>query len=75
MGAGDKEIRKAFEEVTTRNVKAAVNHSNDTRKIVRDLEAKILHLEEISRAKDNVINDMRQQISLIQQQLYSGGTM
>jgi len=68
------EMRKAFEEVTTRNVQAAVNFSNETRNIVRQLEQKILHLEELAQSKDKEIAAMRQQIAIIQGKLYSGGT-
>lgn len=74
MEAGEVELRKAFEEVTTRNVQAAVNYSNETRKIVRLLEEKMLHLEELSRAKDKEISVLRQQISVLQQKLYMGGS-
>ena len=72
MEAGELEMRKAFEEVTTRNVQAAINYSNETRKIVRQLEEKILHLERLAQAKDKEIAEMRQQISVIQQKLYTG---
>ena len=74
MEAGELEMRKAFGEVTTRNVQAAIDYSNDTRKIVRQLEEKILHLEALAQAKDKEIAAMRQQISIIQGKLYSGGT-
>ena len=74
MEAGELEMRKAFEEVTTRNVQAAINYSNETRKIVRQLEEKILHLEALAQAKDQEIAAMRQQIAIIQGKLYSGGT-
>jgi uncharacterized protein HemX len=74
MESGEKELRMAFEEVTTRNVQAAVNYSNETRNIVRQLEQKILHLEELAQAKDKEIAVMRQQIAIIQGKLYNGGT-
>jgi len=74
MEAGELEMRKVFEEVTTRNVQAAINYSNETRKIVRLLEEKILHLEKLAQAKDKEIAAMRQQIAIIQGKLYSGGT-
>ena len=74
MEAGEMEMRMAFEEVTTRNVQAAINYSNETRKIVRQLEEKILHLEALAQAKDQEIAAMRQQIAIIQGKLYSGGT-
>ena len=74
MEAGELEMRKVFEEVTTRNVQAAINYSNDTRKIVRQLEEKMIHLENLAQAKDKEIASMRQQIAIIQGKLYSGGT-
>jgi len=73
MEAGELEVRKAFEEVTTRNVQAAISYSTETRKLVRELEKKVLHFEKVIVGKDEVINDLRQQISKIQQQLYTGG--
>ena len=74
MEAGELEMRKAFVEVTTRNVQAAINYSNDTRKIVRQLEEKMIHLENLAQAKDKEIGVLRQQISVLQQKLYMGGT-
>ena len=73
MEAGEMEMRLAFEEVTTRNVKAAINYSTETRKIVRELEKKVDHFEKVIVGKDEVINDLRLQIARIQQQLYTGG--
>ena len=74
MEAGEMEMRQAFEEVTTRNVQAAINYSNETRKLVRELEEKTLHLEKALMGKDKVINGLRLQIVAIQQQLYQGGS-
>jgi hypothetical protein len=74
MEAGEKELRKAFEDVTTRNVKAAVEYSNETRKLVNDLVTKVDHLEKALIDKDKVINGLRMQIASIQQKLYTGGS-
>ena len=74
MESGEKELRMVFEEVTTKNVKAAIEYSTETRKIVRQLEEKMLHFENILREKDKEINLMKTQISLLQQKLYQGGT-
>jgi predicted RNase H-like nuclease (RuvC/YqgF family) len=74
MEAGEKEMRKAFEEVTTRNVKAAIAHLNETRKMVQELTKKVDHLEKTIIEKDGVINSLRVQIAGIQQKLYSGGS-
>lgn len=45
MESGEKELRKAFEETTRRNVQTNVDYSTDTRKIVRELEGKVALLE------------------------------
>jgi len=74
MESGEKEIRQAFEDVTTRNVQAAINYSNETRIIVRELEEKVEHLEKMNLDKDKQINGLRLQISGIQQKLYTGGS-
>ena len=74
MEAGEKEMRQAFEEVTTRNVQAAINYTNSTRKMVNDLTSKVDHLEKALIDKDKVINDLRLQIVNIQQKLYLGGS-
>lgn len=73
MEAGELEMRKVFEEVTTRNVQAAIDFSNDTRKIVRELEQKMKHMEDMIQAKDKVISEMKSQIAWLQQQVYKGG--
>ena len=73
METGEKEIRQAFEEVTTRNVKGAIEYSTETRKLVRLLEEKVSHLENTIISKDVELNAMKQQIAWLQQQIYKGG--
>jgi len=73
MESGEKEIRQAFEEVTTKNVKAAIEYSNETRKIVRLLEEKMLHLELLMQEQNKAIAGLRQQLAMIQGKLYTGG--
>ena len=74
MEAGENEMRKVYEEVTTRNVHASIDYSNETRKIVRELEEKVLHLEGLMREQNNTIAQLTQKISIVQGKLYSGGT-
>jgi len=74
MESGEKELRQAFEDVTTNNVKTVVEFSQETRKIVRDLEAKILKLEEIVRGQNEAIDGLRVQLAIVQARVYSGGT-
>ena len=42
--------------------------------MVRELEDKIKDLDNTIRSKDAVINEMKEQISLLQQKLYTGGS-
>ncbi len=74
MKSGEKELRLAFEEVTTNNVKAVVDHSNETRKIVRELEDKLNSLGDLIRNYDTTIDLLKQQITHLQMKMFSGGT-
>ncbi len=74
MEAGEREVKKAFEEVTTRNVKANIEFSNETRNIVRNMEKKIELLESIIRQYDEKFSNINTQLSIIQGKLYAGGT-
>jgi uncharacterized coiled-coil protein SlyX len=74
MEAGELELRKAFEEVTTRNVNAAVAHGNETRKLTRELEKKVEKLEGVVREQNATIDSLKLQLSGVQTKLFSGGT-
>jgi len=74
MEAGEKELRKAFEDVTTRNVKSTIEFSNETRKIVKELESQVqLLLNELSVQKAQM-DQFRIQLAGVQTKLFSGGT-
>jgi len=72
--SGDKELRKAFEETATRNIKANVEHSNDTRALVRQLEEKVALLEGYIKQYDEKLEQLQKQITHIQTKVFSGGT-
>lgn len=74
MEAGELELRKAFEEVTTGNVKAILGYCQKTREIVREQEQKILKLEEMIRNQNITIDFLRSQLANVQSQVFSGGT-
>jgi len=74
MSAGEKEIVLASEEVQRRNIKAMLNHGNETRKITRDLEKELEQMKEQIRLQDQKIEELRNQIVNIQARLYQGGT-
>ena len=72
--AGDKEIMLASEEVTRRNVQAAVDYSNETRVLVRGLVERVEDLSRMLLTRDQDIALIRQQIAMMQAELYRGGT-
>jgi len=74
MAAGDRQIIKAMEDVITNNVKAAVAHGNETRKLVRELEKKVISLDGLVRQQQEIIAGYRQQLSTIQAIVFKGGT-
>ena len=74
MEAGEFENRKAFEEVTTKNVKTGVDYSTDTRKLFRELEKKVEILENIVRSQSAIIEQFKIQLAGVQTKLFSGGT-
>ena len=74
MESGEKEFRQIFEETTTRNVRAAVDHGNETRRIVRDSQAKIDLLEGQLRQTNQSIEDLRNLVVNLEIKAYRGGT-
>lgn len=75
MSELEKDLALGFQEVTTRNVKAAVNHGNETRQIVRQLEEKIKKLEQLIYSRDMQINQLRTMIAGLQAKVFRGGTV
>lgn len=74
MEAGETELRKAFEEVTTRNVRAVLDHANTSRDLVRHLENKVVLLEGLLRQYDDKLEALQKQITSLQMKVYAGGT-
>ena len=74
MEAGEFENRQAFEEVTTKNVKTGIDYSTETRRLFRELEVKIEHLEKVVRSQGEIIEQFKIQLAGVQTKLFSGGT-
>ena len=74
MEAGEKELRKAFEDVTTNNVKTISDYTKETRKMLRDLEVKIDQVTNIVINQNTTIDNLRLQLSNVQAKVFSGGT-
>jgi hypothetical protein len=67
-------MMQVFEEVTTRNVKAVVQHANLTRDLVKELETKVKSLDGLVRQYDAKIELLQKQIVVLQTKLFSGGS-
>lgn len=74
MEAGEKELRLVFEETTTRNVQAMLDHGNETRKLVRELQEKVNKQDETIREQNKVIQAFKLQLANLQMEVYKGGT-
>lgn len=74
MEPGELELRKIFEETTTKNVKTGIDFTQETRNLFRELEAKVTLLEGTVRQQNDTINDFRISLSVVQTKLFSGGT-
>ena len=74
MSAGEKEILKAIEETVSTNLSTMQNFGNETRKVVRECENKIIGLQEENRNLKSEISQLRIMLANVQARVYSGGT-
>ena len=74
MAAGDREIMKAMEETTAGNIKAMLEHGNESRRLFRDLEKKVRSLDGLVRAQQVEIAGLRTLLASLQQRVYQVGT-
>lgn len=74
MEAGEKEIKQAFEEVTTRNVQTCIEYSKETRALFRQLEEKVDRLQNQVIAQGELLTQFRIQLASVQTKLFSGGS-
>ena len=75
METGEKELREAFEQTTTRNVKAVVDHSNETRRLIRQLEENIKRFQNIVLNRERDIELLKKQLANVQTIVFSKGTV
>jgi len=74
MESGEYENRKAFEEVTTKNVKIAVAFAQETRNLIRGHEEKMIKFESTIRQQKLELSQLRNLLAGVQAKLFSGGT-
>ena len=74
MEPGEFEFRKAFEETTIRNMKTIVEFSQDTRKLVRELQEEVKHLINALQSRETQLQQMQIQIAQLLQDKFNKGT-
>lgn len=72
--SGEKELKMAFEKVTTQNVRMIYEYSAETRKLFRELEQKVKLLQSLVQNQSNAIERMTQQLADVQNIVFRGGT-
>ena len=75
LDPGEKEMRLAFEDVTTRNVKAILEHGNTTRKLASETNASVQQLKQEILQQNQKLQQMTQQLAVVQGKLYAGGSV
>jgi len=70
----DRILAKASEEVVRRNILTMQDFTNETRKVVRELEDEVAQMKKQIRIQDEKFEELRKQFAAIQMKLYSGGT-
>lgn len=74
LEAGEREVRRIFEDVTTGNVKAVLGHANETRTMLRDVEKKVKSLENMVLTQQGLLDILRSQLANLQAKMYIGGS-
>ena len=66
-------MMKATEDATRKNVNAVVEHSNETRRMLRELEAKYSVLERTVLTQNSLIAQFQSQIGFLNAKVLGGG--
>jgi len=74
MEAGEKEVKKALEEVQVRNITTIVAFVEDSRKLILAQQIKIDSLNAQIVAQAELLNQFRVQLAHLQTRVFSGGS-
>ena len=74
MEAGEKEIKKALEEVQVRNITTIVKFVEDSRQMILAQQVKIDSLNAQIVAQSELLNQFRVQLAHLQTKVFSGGS-
>ena len=75
MEAGELEVKKALEEVQTRNITTIVKFVEDSRQLILAQQVKIDSLNTKLIAQENLLNEFRVQLAYLQAKVFSGGSV
>lgn len=75
MEAGEKEVKKALEEVQVRNINAVVDFTQKSRAMVLDQDKKIESLNSQVQAQAALLNEFKTQLAFLQTKVFSGGSV
>lgn len=71
MSDANKDIQLASEEVNRRNVRAAVDYSNETRRMLRQMEAQVEEFKKLCIQQKNELTQLKNQVTLLLVEKYS----
>ncbi|MBI2046233.1 MAG: hypothetical protein HYT28_02340 [Parcubacteria group bacterium] len=74
MEAGEKEVKKALEEVQTRNITTIIKFVEDSRQMTLAQQIKIDSLNAQVVAQSELLNQFRVQLAHLQTKVFSGGS-
>jgi len=74
MEAGEKEVKKALEEVQVRNITTIIAFVEASRKLILAQQVKIDSLNAQSIAQAELLNQFRVQLAHLQGKVFSGGS-
>lgn len=75
MEAGEREIKKALEEVQVRNINAVVDFTQKSREMVLEQNRKIDSLNSQVQSQAVLLSEFKTQLAFIQTKVFSGGTL
>lgn len=75
LEAGEREVKKALEEVQVRNITTIVAFVEASRKLILEQQVKIDSLNAQVIAQANLLNEFRVQLAHLQTKVFSGGSV
>lgn len=75
MEAGEREVKKALEEVQVRNIQTIISFVEDSRQLILAQQFKIDSLNSEIVAMKNLLSEFRVQLAHLQTKVFGGGSM